>query len=305
MSRKAPPRVAFLGPEGTFTEDALAAAAAGAEIERLPAPTVYDAIIAVAEGEAELAIVPFENSIEGSVRATLDTLAFDARSVVIVGEHDQPISHSLIARAEIALDGIEVVLSHPQATAQCAHFIRRELPRATVRTASSTAEAVREVGDSPAPWAALASAGAAELYGCVVLREGVEDEPDNVTRFIWVAPEGTRPSGPGPWRTTLVFSELGADHPGALVEALVELSERGVNMTRIESRPRRRGLGRYMFFVDLEGSVDEPAVAAGLDGLRGKAENVRVLGSYPISGSGLPVALEPPAPGASAGRQDC
>ena len=302
MSSHARPRVAFLGPEGTFTEDALAAAAGGAEIERLPAPTVYDAIIAVDEGEAELAMVPFENSIEGSVRATLDTLAFDARSVVIVGEHDQPISHSLIARTEIKLDAIEVVLSHPQATAQCAHFIRRVLPRAGVRAASSTADAVREVAESIQPWAALGAAAAAALYGCVVLREGVEDEPDNVTRFVWLAREGSRPTGTGSFRTTLVFSELGADHPGALVDALVELSERGVNMTRIESRPRRRGLGRYMFFVDLDGAVDDPAVAAGLDGLRRKAENVRVLGSYPVGGSGLPIEVGGPAPGAGGVR---
>jgi len=283
-------RVAYLGPAGTFTEDALLAAAAGAAIEPVAAPTVYDAIVAVDEGEAGLALVPFENSIEGSVRATLDALAFDAPSVAIVGEHDHPISHSLIARRDLRLGAIEVVLSHPQATAQCAHFIRRELPRAEVRAVASTAQAVREVSEREEPWAALGTAAAAELYGCVVLRRGVEDEPDNVTRFVWLAPAGSRPAGGGRWRTTIVFSELGADHPGALVEALVELSDRGVNMTRIESRPRRRGLGRYMFFIDLEGSVDDEDVAAGLDGLREKAENVRVLGSYPIEGRGIPVA---------------
>jgi prephenate dehydratase len=116
----------------------------------------------------------------------------------------------------------------------------------------------------------------------------VEDSPDNVTRFVWIAPPETTPSGEGPWRTTLVFSELGQDKPGALVEALLEFSRRGVNLTRIESRPRRRGLGRYMFFLDLEGSAADPIVSEAIDGLRTMAESVRVLGSYPVNTTGVP-----------------
>jgi prephenate dehydratase len=259
-------RVAFLGPAGTFSEDALLAAAGDAEIEAVPAPTIYEAIRAVADGEAERALVPFENSIEGAVRATLDTLAFESFSVAIAGEHDHPIRNSVIAREELTLDRIEVLLSHPQASAQCARFIREQLPGAEVRGAESTAEAVRQV----------------------VLREGVEDTPDNVTRFVWIAPSGTRPGGDGPWRTTLVFSELGVDHPGALVEALTEFSSREVNLTRIESRPLRRGLGRYMFFIDLDGAQDDPTVMEAIEGLRGKAESVRILGSYPIAANGIP-----------------
>jgi prephenate dehydratase len=281
-------RIAFLGPEGTFSEDALRDASRGAEIEPLPAATVYEAIRAVAEGEAERALVPFENSIEGAVRSTLDTLAFEAPSVTIAGEHDHPIRSSLIAREEVPLERIEVVLSHPQASAQCARFIREQLPAAQVRGAPSTADAVREVSRSTRPWAALGAASAARIYDCVVLREGVEDTPDNVTRFVWIAPAGTQPAGQGPWRTTLVFSELGADHPGALVEALTEFSSREVNLTRIESRPLRRGLGRYMFFVDLDGAADDPVVAEAIDGLRRKAESVRILGSYPIAANGVP-----------------
>jgi prephenate dehydratase len=283
-------RIAFLGPAGTFSEDALRAAVGGAEIEPRPAPSVYEAIRAVAAGEAERALVPFENSIEGAVRSTLDTLAFDAPSVTIAGEHDHPIANSLIAREEVPLDRIEMVLSHPQASAQCARFIREHLPGAEVRAAPSTAEAVREVSASTEPWAALGAASAALIYGCVVLREGIEDSPENVTRFVWIAPAGTRPSGEGPWRTTLVFAELGDDHPGALVEALTEFSRRDVNLTRIESRPRRRGLGRYMFFIDLDGAEGEPAVAAAIDGLRRKAESVRILGSYPVDVNGVPGA---------------
>jgi prephenate dehydratase len=281
-------RIAFLGPAGTFSEDALLAAVGEAPIEPVARPSVYAAIRAVAQGETDRALVPFENSIEGAVRSTLDTLAFEAEGVAIAGEHDHAIRHSLIARTALPLERIDVVLSHPQASAQCARFIRERLPAATVRAASSTAHAVRMVAASEEPWAALGAASAAQIYDCVVLREGVEDDADNVTRFVWIAPAGTKPSGEGPWRTSLVFSELGADHPGALVEALTEFSNRDVNLTRIESRPLRRGLGRYMFFLDVEGAEGEPAVAEAIDALRGKAESVRILGSYPIAGNGIP-----------------
>jgi prephenate dehydratase len=275
-------RIAFLGPAGTFAEEALKDALGDADAELAPAPTVYAAILAVESGDADRALVPFENSIEGAVTATLDTLALDTSSVTIVGEHDHPIRHSLIARDDLPLADITAVLSHPQASAQCARFIRENLAQAEVRAAPSTADAVRQVQQSSEPWAALGARAAAELYGCTVLREGVEDSPDNVTRFVWIAPQGTRSDGEGPWRTSLVFSELGADHPGALVEALLEFSSREVNLTRIESRPLRQGLGRYMFFIDLDGAIDGEPVAEAIDGLRGKAESVRILGSYPV-----------------------
>src|SRR3954451_15208910 len=275
-------RIAYLGPRGTFSEDAMQAAVGGAEVEPAPAATVYDAIQAVREGEADRALVPFENSIEGAVTATLDTLAFDADGVTLVGEYDLPIRHCLIARQELRLDQIEVVLSHPQASAQCARFVRENLPRAEVRAAASTAEAVRTVAEGDEPWAAIGAESAAELYGAVVLRHGVEDEDDNITRFVWVAPDGTTPAGDGPWRTSVVFSELGEDHPGALVDALQIFSDRAINLTRIESRPLRRGLGRYQLFIDIEGSAGEEPLPSAIEALRAKAETVRVLGSWPI-----------------------
>ncbi|MDP9228524.1 MAG: prephenate dehydratase [Actinomycetota bacterium] len=282
-------RVAYLGPRGTFTEDALRQASSGEDLEALPASSIYGAIDAVENGEAERALVPFENSIEGAVRGTLDALAFDAEGVAIVGELDYPVRHALIAREPLPLDRVEAVLSHPQASAQCARFIREQLPAAEVMPAASTAEAVRLVSESDRPWAALGAAAAAQLYDCAILRDGVEDEPDNVTRFVWVAPEGTSVTGDPPWRTSLVFAELGEDHPGALVEALHEFSDREVNLTRIESRPLRRGFGRYMFFVDLEGAAHDEGVADAIEGLRGKADSVRVLGSYPSGGRrGIP-----------------
>ena len=283
-----PLRVSFLGPAGTFSEDALRAATASVEIEAQPVASVHEAILAVAEGSADRALVPFENAIDGSVRPTLDTLAFEARGVTIAGEHDHPIRHALIARTELELDAIETVVSHPQPSAQCARFLREELPGADLRAADSTADAVREVSESDRAWAALGAASAAPIYGCVVLRDGVEDEHDNVTRFVWIAPDGVRASGNGEWRTTLIFSELGADHPGALVDALTEFSDREINLVRIESRPLRRGLGRYMFFIDLDGADTDPVVAEAIGALRDKAENVRVLGSYPISPDQLP-----------------
>ncbi len=275
-------KVAFLGPAGTFTEDALREASGSQEVEALRTPTVHDAIVAVERGEAERALVPFENSIEGSVRSTLDTLAFDTTAVTIAGEHDFPVHAHLIAREGVELGEVAAVLSHPQPLAQCAGFLREHLPGIERRSVSSTAEAVRMVGESVRPWAAIGARAAADLYGCAVLREGIEDSADNVTRFVWIAPSGTDVPQGGPSRTSLVFSELGEDHPGALVDALREFSDRGVNLSRIESRPARQGLGRYMFFCDLEGAVADAPVAEALEALRAKAESVRILGSYPI-----------------------
>ena len=275
-------KIAYLGPAGTFTEDALGEAARDQEFEPLRTTTIHDAIVAVEHGEADRALVPFENSIEGSVRGTLDTLAFEAEAVTIVGEHDYAVRAHLIGRERVELGEIEAVLSHQQPLAQCARFLREQLPGIEARSVSSTAAAVRMVAESVRPWAAIGAKAAAELYGCEILREGIQDEVDNVTRFVWIAPAGTAPTGDGPWKTALVFSELGEDHPGALVNALREFSDRDVNLTRIESRPMRQGLGRYMFFCDLEGAEVDPAVAEAIAALRQKAESVRILGSYPL-----------------------
>ncbi len=277
-------KIAYLGPAGTFTEDALRETMAPeVEYEPLRTPTIHEAILAVERGEAERALVPFENSIEGSVRSTLDTLAFDAEGVTIVGEHDFAVRAMLIARGETELAQIETVISHPQPLAQCARFLRDQLPNASRQSVESTAAAVQLVSESEAPWAAIGAKAAAELYGCTILREGIEDEANNVTRFVWIAPAGTEPVAGEAWKTSLVFSELGEDHPGALVNALREFSSRKVNLTRIESRPLRLGLGRYMFFCDLEGALSEAPVEEAVEALRGKAESVRILGSYPTA----------------------
>jgi prephenate dehydratase len=276
-------KIAYLGPAGTFTEDALREAARGRDFEPLRTATIHDAIVAVERGEAERALVPFENSIEGSVRSTLDTLAFEAPEVTIVGEHDYAVRAHLIAGRALEPEEIVAVLSHPQPLAQCARYLRERLPGAEPRVVSSTAEAVRVVCESEEPWAAIGAGAAAELYGGTILAEGIEDEVGNVTRFVWIAPAGTEPEPGGGWKTSLVFAELGEDHPGALVDALREFSSRDVNLSRIESRPMRQGLGRYMFFCDLEGALAEAPVSEAIEALRTKAGSVRILGSYPTA----------------------
>jgi prephenate dehydratase len=279
-------RVGYFGPEGTFTHEALLDAVGDQQLELVSFPTIFDTVMAVEDGTVHRALVPIENSLEGSVNATLDVLAMETGRVAIASEVVHPIRQCLIARAEMDLGAIEVVVSHSQATAQCARFIRTRLPEATVLSSGSTADAVRRVAEHDGNWAALGTRAAAERYGCVVLRSGVEDLPGNETRFVWLAPAGDalgeselRSNGAG-WKTAIVFWGPGSDSPGWLVRCLTELASRGVNLTRIESRPRKQGLGSYMFFADLEGRVTEPRVIAALDALRSHVEVLRILGSF-------------------------
>jgi prephenate dehydratase len=276
-------RVGYLGPEGTFSHEALAAdpAAAGAELVALA--TVHDTVMAVDDGRVDRAFVPIENSLEGSVNATLDALALETSGVDIVGERVHPIHQCLIAREALAPEAIRTVLSHPQANAQCARFLREQLPGADVVAVNSTAEAVRTVADRDGPTAALGTRLSAELYGCCVLRAGVEDAKDNQTRFVWLARDAPRTATDGPAKTTMVFWGAGSERPGWLARCLTEFAERSVSLTKIESRPRRAGLGRYMFFLDCEGAAGDPAVAGALEGLRSHVDTLKVLGSYPAA----------------------
>jgi prephenate dehydratase len=285
-------RIAYFGPEGTFTHEAVLAARVGDGVELISCASIYDTIFAVHDGLAERALVPIENSLEGSVNATLDTLAIDTEDVAIVGELVHPIRQCLIARTPLELDEIQVVVSHPQPLGQCTRFLRTRVGGANgvqVLTAASTAEAVRQVAAEAGPWAALGTRVAAELHGCLVLRGDVEDVAGNETRFVWLGRVGAPPGPPGdfdppgPWKTAIVFWGPGSEAPGWLVACLSEFATRGVNLTRIESRPRKQGLGRYMFFADLEGRDVEPHVAEGLAALRRHVEVLRVLGSFPIA----------------------
>jgi prephenate dehydratase len=278
-------KVAFLGPEGTFSEEALFAAVDRREVEPAPMPTIYDCVTAVQEGRVERALVPIENSLEGSVSATLDALVFETDAVEIAGEVIHPITHSLIARRWLSLEQIERVVSHPQASAQCARFLRDRVPGAEVVGAASTADAVRLVAEADAPWAALGTRLSAEIYGCEVLQEGVEDHPENETRFVWLGRKGaTKAIGPsgGPSKTSIVFWGL-SDAPGSLVEVLEEFATRDVNLSKIESRPRKQGLGRYIFLADLEGALTDEDVQAALAAVARRVGTLRVLGSYPAA----------------------
>lgn len=277
-------KVGYLGPAGTYSEEALRESAP-AGVEGIPYPTIYDTVMAVHDGEVDRAVVPIENALEGAVSVTLDTLALDATDVRIVAEVVHPIHHCVVAARALDLAQVRRVVSHPQATAQCRRFLHERLGGAERVVAPSTADAVLSVRDSSEPEVALGSRLAAELYGCRVLVADVEDHPDNVTRFVWLAPaaEAREPGS----KTSLVFWGGGDQSPGWLVHALLEFSNRGVNLTRIESRPRRTSLGHYMFFVDLEGGEGDPLVAEALSALRGQVEELRVLGSY-ANASGTP-----------------
>jgi len=282
-----PPRVGYLGPEGTFSEEALLASAVAEAVEPVPFASIYDTVMALRQGDLAWAIVPIENSLEGSINVTLDLLAGEASAVEIVGEALLRVRHSLIAAEMVDLREIETVITHPQVPGQCALLLRGELAHARVIPASSTAEAVRSVVDaSRRGQAALGTLLAAKIYGATVIREGVQDRDDNETRFVWLARAGhndeppLRASATGGWKTSLVFWGPGAERPGWLVRCLDEFARRDINLTKIESRPRREWLGSYMFFADLAGRVGEAHLAAAIAGLGGLCEEVRVLGSY-------------------------
>ncbi len=294
------PRVGYLGPEGTFSEEALLASAAPGGVEPAGRSTIYETINALRRGEVEWAIVPIENSLEGSLSVTLDLLAGAEADLEIVGEALLSVEHSLIAGREMELAEVETVITHPQVPGQCERLLRGELAHAKVLPASSTAEAVRTValkrGGASRGMAALGTVLAAKIYGGTVLREGVQDRDDNETRFVWLAcarqgarvldgdvrrdpPLRSRDAGEE-WKTSLVFWGPGADSPGWLVRCLDEFGRRGINLTKIESRPKREQMGSYMFFVDLTGQLQDPPVAEAIAGVREMCEEVRVLGSY-------------------------
>jgi prephenate dehydratase len=284
-------RVGYLGPAGTFSEEALLASAAADAIEPVALASIYETVMALREGDVSWAIVPIENSLEGSINVTLDLLAGDAGDVEIVGEAVLRIRHSLIGTEAVPLGEIETVITHPQVPGQCTLFLRNELPRARILAAGSTAEAVRSVlAGGERSQAALGTTLAAEIYGGTVICEGVEDREDNETRFVWLAPrdrqhnEGGHPPlrsrGDRDWKTSLVFWGAGAERPGWLVHCLDEFARRDINLTKIESRPRRQRLGSYMFFADLARRSEDAGVAEAIAGLRTMCEEVRVLGSY-------------------------
>jgi prephenate dehydratase len=273
--------IAHLGPAGTYAESAALACVEwleprfAEEIQLQPFPSITQTLRAVAEGKTQFAVVPVENSIEGSVTVTLDTLwqidVLRVQQALVL-----PISHALISRAA-AIEQIQVVYSHPQALAQCQRWLETFVPAAQLIPTNSTTEALQHLDDDPTI-GAIASQRAAQLYQLPILAHPINDHPDNCTRF-WVL--SLEPLSLGS-HTSIAFS-LPANVPGALMKPLQILADRGINMSRIESRPTKRSLGEYLFFIDFEASTDTKTVQTALQELQDCTETLKIYGSYNIS----------------------
>ena len=269
----------FLGPRGTFTEAALRALPA-AQGELVPMGSVTAAFDEVRNGTVDAALVPIENSVEGSVSTTLDELA-NGDPLIIVDEIAINVSFALMAPAGTQLSDITRLGTHPHAQAQCRQWLARTLPAASVVPAMSTAAAAQALAQGSAPYdAAIAAPIAAEHYGLDILASEIGDNAEAATRFILVAKPGATPAPTGADKTTLVLF-MRDNHPGALLEILTEFAVRGVDLTRIESRPTRKSLGDYCFSVDCEGHISDARVGEALMGLHRVCSDVRFLGSYP------------------------
>ncbi|MCB0873507.1 MAG: prephenate dehydratase [Actinobacteria bacterium] len=282
-------KVGYLGPPGTFAEEALLRLfGSAADIEHVPYATVAECFEAVASGEVTDALVPIENSIEGAVNTTLDQLAFGPRGLLIRAEVIHPVRQHLIARPGVGLSDVTAVITHPMAPPQCSRFLRRNLPDVEVQAANSTAEAVRIVAQGDDSRAAIGPLRAADIYGGEVLAADIQDNDRNSTRFILI---GTEPAegttGPGLFRTSLVCT-LTRDRPGALLAILQEFAMRAVNLSRLESRPTKQGIGRYMFFIDADGSQQRDLpVSAAIRAIEDQdLARVISLGSYPVASTG-------------------
>mgnify|MGYP001613653686 CR=1 FL=1 len=268
-------RLAYLGPAGTFTETA--ALRYDSQAQLLPFFSIAAVAAAVDAGMAEEGVVPIENSLEGSVTDTLDLLIHESR-LVIRHELVIPIEHCLLVKPGVAVEEVKVVYSHPQALGQCRRFIERCFPKAQVLAALSTAAAVEEMLQSQHPAAAIAPSRAAELYGAEILARGIQDHPSNTTRFVVLAHQDHSPTGRD--KTSLCFS-FGEDRPGLLYSVMGEFARRNINLVKVESRPNKESLGRYIFLIDLEGHREDPTVKEALAGVQAEASMVKVLGSYP------------------------
>lgn len=269
-------RLAFLGPPGTFSEEAALKYDAGAQ--PVPMATITAVVTAVDSGMADEGIAPVENSIEGSVPETLDLLVHSARPLSIRNEVVVPINHNLLVRPGTKTEDVRVIFVHPQTLGQCRGFIERCFPKATVEAALSNSAAVEEMM-SREQAAAIGTRRAAEIYGAEILATGIQDRNPNVTRFFVLARADHEPTGRDKTSIALAFAE--EDRPGQVVAALQELSTRGINLSKIESRPSKEKLGTYIFLIDVDGHRTDPPVAEALEHIRVMCSFFRVLGSYP------------------------
>lgn len=268
-------KCAFLGPAGTFSEEALMRLDLP-DAEPVACMTIAEVFDAVERGRAELGVLPIENSIEGSVAATLDGLVFDTQ-LEIQAELVLDIHFSLLAAPGTTVADVTSVVAHPQASGQCRRWLERNLPGRSVVAANSNAEAVQTAVATPGT-AALGTSLAGELYGAEVLQSGVEDYAGNQTRFVLIGRGICARTGHDKTSLALFMKK---DKPGALLMILSEFAYGDINLTKIQSRPTKRQLGDYMFFIDCEGHVDDPHVRLALDCLRLKLREVKILGSYP------------------------
>lgn len=272
LAQQKPLRIAYLGPEGTFTQQAVLIQF-GHSVRALAQGSVDEVFQQVEQAEADFGVVPIENSTQGMVSHTLDRLL--TSPLKICAEVEMQIHQNLITVAT-AIDQIERVYSHGQSLAQCRNWLRENLPEVELIAVSSNAEAVRRIRHDERA-AAIAGENAAQVYQVPVLMANIEDQVDNSTRFLVIGRQLCPPSGDD--RTTLLLA--GHEGPGLLYHLLEPIARAGVNMTRIESRPSRQGKWNYVFFVDLDGHVDDPPVRQALEELRQSARLVRVLGAYP------------------------
>jgi len=279
ISLEAPLKVAYLGPEATFTQEA-ARRSFGRSVELDPEPTVAEVFARVESGEAQHGVVPVENSMEGAVSHTFDELM--SSPLKICGEVYLPVSQNLLARGS-SLQSIETVRSHPMALSQAASWLRKELPRARVEEVESTGEAARRAAEEPGT-AAVGSLLAAESHGLAVLARNIQDSRTNATRFIVIGRSWAGSTGRD--KTSVVFAFK--DRPGGLIDALGVFSAEGINLTRIESRPSRQRAWTYVFFVDLQGHPEDAEVIRALAALEERCTYVGLIGAYPEVPAGDP-----------------
>jgi prephenate dehydratase len=289
MARK----LAYLGPPGTFSEEA--ALKYDEKADLVPFYSVPAVAAAVETGLAEEGVVAIENSLEGSVTDTLDLLIHESK-LLIRRELVLPIEHHLLVKPGTKALEIEVVFSHPQVLAQCRRFLERCFPKAQVIAALSTTAAVEQMMSSPTPAAAIGSHRAAQLYGAQILARNVQDRSPNLTRFVVLAREDHLPTGRD--KTSLCFS-FAEDRPGLLYDVLKEFADCNINLAKVESRPSKESLGRYVFLVDLEGHRQDPSISQVLSKVKAKTSLFKVFGSYPRyegANAAYPPAAQAPAP---------
>lgn len=268
-------KLAYLGPSGTFCEQAARRWAAKGSWELVPYGSIDQVMAAVQSQSADRGVVPIENSCEGSVNQTLDLLAYEY-DLQICAEIVLPVQHNLLARAGVRAEEITRVLSHPQAFAQCRKYLAAHFPHQEYVDVSSTAEAARRVAESREPWAAIGTSNAAAEYGLEVRAECIQDRKHNETRFVVLGRESSPLLHPA--KTSLVLYLL--NQPGALYKALEQFYRHNINLTKIESRPAQTRIGDYLFFIDIDGHQQDPSVREALAGLKSITRELKILGSY-------------------------